>query len=95
MASPIAAFRPTIALLVAFLLIASLALPIAEGACPLVSKRSKTWSGFCGKSANCDKQCRTWETAKHGACHATYKTVLGVKVATGRACFCYFCKKHT
>eukprot|EP00261_Vitis_vinifera_P029964 XP_010664712.1 PREDICTED: defensin-like protein 19 [Vitis vinifera] len=42
---------------------------------------SKTWSGFCGSSKNCDRQCKNWEGAKHGACHAKFP---------GVACFCYF-----
>ncbi|KAL6209468.1 hypothetical protein ACLB2K_020410 [Fragaria x ananassa] len=94
MTSAIAAFRPTtVALLVVFLLIASMTMPSAEGACPLVQKRSRTWSGFCGSSDHCNNQCKTWESAKHGACHNTYKKVFGVRVVSGRACFCYFCKK--
>ncbi|XP_034674221.1 defensin-like protein 1 [Vitis riparia] len=42
---------------------------------------SKTWSGFCGSLKNCDRQCKNWEGAKHGACHAKFQ---------GVACFCYF-----
>ncbi|XP_065847924.1 defensin-like protein 19 [Euphorbia lathyris] len=44
-------------------------------------KRSKTWTGFCGSSNNCNRQCRNWEGASHGACHAQFP---------GVACFCYF-----
>ncbi|XP_075520952.1 defensin-like protein 19 [Primulina tabacum] len=44
-------------------------------------RRSKTWSGFCGSSNNCNRQCRNWEHALHGACHAQFP---------GFACFCYF-----
>ncbi|KAK9184384.1 hypothetical protein WN943_024734 [Citrus x changshan-huyou] len=47
----------------------------------LCQKRSKTWSGFCGSSPNCDKQCKEWEDAKHGACHFDFR---------GFDCFCYF-----
>ncbi|PWA50220.1 gamma-thionin [Artemisia annua] len=47
----------------------------------LCSRRSKTWSGFCGFSKNCDRQCRNWEKAAHGACHHQ---------GLGMACFCYF-----
>ncbi|KAJ1380735.1 Knottin, scorpion toxin-like [Sesbania bispinosa] len=50
--------------------------------CPgLCAKRSKTWSGICISSKNCDKQCRTKEGASHGACHGNL---------SGRACDCYF-----
>ncbi|KAG4377071.1 hypothetical protein AAZX31_18G027500 [Glycine max] len=50
--------------------------------CPgLCAKRSKTWSGWCGSSNNCDKQCRTKEGATHGACHGNILK---------RACDCYF-----
>ncbi|KAH0977132.1 hypothetical protein GBA52_026851 [Prunus armeniaca] len=84
MAKSVAGIRPTVAILIAFLLIVSLVVPTAEGViCPLESKRSKTWSGVCVQSKNCDKQCKTWERAKHGACHATYGKVLGVKVFKG------------
>ncbi|EEF52608.1 defensin-like protein 19 [Ricinus communis] len=44
-------------------------------------RRSKTWSGFCGSTKNCDRQCKNWEGALHGACHAQFP---------GVACFCYF-----
>ncbi|KAG7024858.1 Defensin-like protein 19, partial [Cucurbita argyrosperma subsp. argyrosperma] len=44
-------------------------------------RRSKTWSGWCGNTSHCDRQCKNWEGAKHGACHAQFP---------GRACFCYF-----
>ncbi|KAK6115803.1 hypothetical protein DH2020_008072 [Rehmannia glutinosa] len=47
----------------------------------LCERRSKTWTGFCGISGNCDNQCRKWEHASHGACHAEFP---------GVACFCYF-----
>ncbi|CAM9002243.1 unnamed protein product [Rhodiola kirilowii] len=47
----------------------------------LCERRSKTWTGFCGSSNSCDRQCRSWEKAKHGACHAQFP---------GFACFCYF-----
>nr|QKN84104.1 defensin-like protein 1 [Panax ginseng] len=45
----------------------------------LCEKASLTWSGKCGNTQNCDKQCQNWESAKHGACHKrpTWK------------CFCY------
>ncbi|PWA72819.1 gamma-thionin [Artemisia annua] len=46
----------------------------------LCERRSKTWSGFCGISKNCDRQCRNWEKAAHGACH---------RQGLGMACFCY------
>ncbi|PWA50219.1 gamma-thionin [Artemisia annua] len=29
----------------------------------LCERRSTTWSGFCGISKNCDRQCREWEKA--------------------------------
>ncbi|EYU32771.1 hypothetical protein MIMGU_mgv11b019564mg [Erythranthe guttata] len=47
----------------------------------LCERRSKTWTGFCGSSNNCNNQCRNWERASHGACHAQFP---------GFACFCYF-----
>ncbi|KAG8389928.1 hypothetical protein BUALT_Bualt01G0029900 [Buddleja alternifolia] len=47
----------------------------------LCQRRSKTWTGFCGSSSNCDNQCKSWEHASHGACHAQFP---------GFACFCYF-----
>ncbi|OMO74323.1 Knottin [Corchorus capsularis] len=73
----------SVALLLAlFILVASFdegMVPMAEA--KLCSKRSKTWSGFCNSSANCNRQCREWEDAKHGACHFEFP---------GFACFCYF-----
>ncbi|XP_050214185.1 defensin-like protein 1 [Mercurialis annua] len=47
----------------------------------LCRRRSKTWSGHCGSTSNCDRQCKNWEGAAHGACHYEFP---GVK------CFCYF-----
>ncbi|XP_012071904.1 defensin-like protein 19 [Jatropha curcas] len=47
----------------------------------LCQRRSKTWSGFCGDPGKCNRQCRNWEGASHGACHAQFP---------GFACFCYF-----
>ena len=44
-------------------------------------RRSKTWTEFCGNSGHCNCQCRIWEGAQHGACHAQFP---------GFACFCYF-----
>ncbi|PIA52741.1 hypothetical protein AQUCO_01000541v1 [Aquilegia coerulea] len=44
-------------------------------------RRSKTWSGPCFNTGGCDDQCKNWEGAKHGACHAQ---------GWGTACFCYF-----
>nr|AKE49473.1 plant defensin 1.2-like protein PDF1.2-1 [Dimocarpus longan] len=49
----------------------------------LCSKRSKTWSGPCFITSRCDRQCKRWENAKHGACHRS---------GWGFACFCYFNK---
>ncbi|XP_068312686.1 defensin-like protein 19 [Pyrus communis] len=47
----------------------------------ICQRRSKTWSGFCANTGNCNSQCRNWEGALHGACHAQFP---------GVACFCYF-----
>ncbi|KAF2583652.1 hypothetical protein F2Q70_00036082 [Brassica cretica] len=44
-------------------------------------RRSQTWTGFCGNTRGCDIQCKRWERASHGACHAQF---------LGFACFCYF-----
>ncbi|XP_057493709.1 defensin-like protein 19, partial [Actinidia eriantha] len=59
-------------------LILSSEMQVVEALC---EKRSKTWSGWCGNSSHCDKQCREWEHAVNGTCHADFP---------GRACFCYF-----
>ncbi|KAK3195462.1 hypothetical protein Dsin_026772 [Dipteronia sinensis] len=49
-------------------------------------KPSLTWSGNCGNTGHCDKQCKDWEHASHGACH---------KRDNHWKCFCYFeCKKQ-
>ncbi|KAK6253699.1 hypothetical protein QUC31_015419 [Theobroma cacao] len=53
-------------------------MPVAEA--KLCQKRSKTWTGPCIKTKNCDHQCRKWEKAQHGACHWQWP---------GFACFCY------
>ncbi|XWS14547.1 hypothetical protein CRYUN_Cryun35bG0019300 [Craigia yunnanensis] len=46
----------------------------------IYQRRSTTWSGFCGNSHHCNRQCRNWEGALHGACHRQF---------LGFACFCY------
>ncbi|KAI3983418.1 hypothetical protein MKX01_013485 [Papaver californicum] len=51
------------------------------GARRLCERASQTWSGTCRNTQNCDKQCKKWEDAAHGACH----TRGGKKM-----CFCYF-----
>ncbi|XP_038716010.1 defensin-like protein 1 [Tripterygium wilfordii] len=62
------------------LLLISAEMPTTEaGNC---EKRSTTWSGPCLNTGNCDRQCKDWEHALHGACHAQFP---------GFACFCYFC----
>ncbi|KAL5558001.1 hypothetical protein UlMin_034212 [Ulmus minor] len=66
-------------LLFLFFLIVSTEMQMVEG--KVSERRSKTWSGFCGNSGNCNRQCRNWEGASHGACHAQFP---------GFACFCYF-----
>ncbi|KAJ0011015.1 hypothetical protein Pint_34710 [Pistacia integerrima] len=49
----------------------------------ICEKASQTWSGKCKNTSHCDKQCKTWEDARHGACHNK----------GGWKCFCYFnCK---
>ncbi|KAL4555625.1 hypothetical protein LXL04_038249 [Taraxacum kok-saghyz] len=46
----------------------------------LCEKASQTWSGKCiGKK--CDKKCKGWEKALHGACH---------KREAKANCYCYF-----
>ncbi|KAJ7957773.1 Defensin [Quillaja saponaria] len=70
---------PAVVFLFLYLLIASHEIARAEAG--ICQRRSKTWSGFCGNSGNCDRQCRNWEGATHGACHAQFP---------GFACFCYF-----
>ncbi|GMY28391.1 defensin-like protein 19 isoform X2 [Fagus crenata] len=62
-----------------FFLLVSIEMAMVEG--KVCERRSKTWSGFCGNSGNCNRQCRNWEGAQHGACHAQFP---------GFACFCYF-----
>ncbi|EOX97973.1 Defensin-like protein, putative [Theobroma cacao] len=59
-------------------LLANQEMPVAEA--KLCQKRSKTWTGPCIKTKNCDHQCRKWEKAQHGACHWQWP---------GFACFCY------
>ncbi|XWS67882.1 hypothetical protein CRYUN_Cryun04dG0042900 [Craigia yunnanensis] len=68
-----------LALFLIIILLANQGVPAVEA--KLCSKRSKTWSGVCVKSKNCDNQCRKWEKAVHGACHWQWH---------GFACFCYF-----
>ncbi|KAG7592294.1 Knottin scorpion toxin-like superfamily [Arabidopsis thaliana x Arabidopsis arenosa] len=60
-------------------LIASTEMMAVEGR--ICERRSKTWTGFCGNTRGCDSQCKSWERASHGACHAQFP---------GFACFCYF-----
>ncbi|XP_022850806.1 defensin-like protein 1 [Olea europaea var. sylvestris] len=66
------------ALLICFLLVASNEMQMAEAR--VCSRLSKTWSGLCLNSGNCNRQCRNWEGALRGACH---------KRGWGFACFCY------
>ncbi|XP_022842067.1 defensin-like protein 1 [Olea europaea var. sylvestris] len=66
------------ALLICFLLIASNEVQIVEA--KVCSRLSRTWSGICLNTGNCDRQCRNWEKAQHGACH---------RRGWGFACFCY------
>ncbi|GMN35575.1 hypothetical protein TIFTF001_005390 [Ficus carica] len=68
------------ALLVLFLLslLISTEMTTVEG--KLCQRRSQTWTGVCVNSGNCNRQCRNWEKASHGACHAQFP---------GFACFCY------
>ncbi|RZC89794.1 hypothetical protein C5167_035789 [Papaver somniferum] len=47
----------------------------------LCERASQTWSGSCRNTQGCDRQCKNWEDAAHGACH----TRNGKKM-----CFCYF-----
>ncbi|KAK1549788.1 hypothetical protein Q3G72_007830 [Acer saccharum] len=73
---------PSYALLFLFLmvlLLVSTEMPRVEA--KLCQRRSKTWSGFCGSTGNCNHQCRNRESAMSGACHAQLP---------GFACFCYF-----
>ncbi|CAA2957929.1 defensin 1 [Olea europaea subsp. europaea] len=68
-----------LALLFCFLLIASSGMLMAEA--KICSRPSKTWTGPCIKTENCNKQCKNWEEARNGACHRS---------GIGFACFCYF-----
>ncbi|KAJ4849902.1 hypothetical protein Tsubulata_037134 [Turnera subulata] len=80
MAKSVINFTTACALLFAFFIVlASFEMQMAEAR--LCQKRSKTWSGFCGSSSNCNRQCKDWEDAKNGACHWEFP---------GFACFCYF-----
>ncbi|PSS19141.1 Defensin-like protein [Actinidia chinensis var. chinensis] len=65
-----------LAFLMLFLLLANSEFATAK----LCQRRSETWSGPCGSTDNCDRQCRKWEHAVHGACHGFIS----------RACYCYF-----
>ncbi|KAK9177088.1 hypothetical protein WN944_029111 [Citrus x changshan-huyou] len=47
----------------------------------LCERRSKTWTGPCFVTEDCDKQCREREGASSGACH---------RDGLGFACFCFF-----
>ncbi|XVF36069.1 hypothetical protein REPUB_Repub19eG0026500 [Reevesia pubescens] len=46
----------------------------------ICQRRSTTWSGFCGSSLLCNRQCRNLEGALNGARHSQF---------LGFACFCY------
>ncbi|XP_011094081.1 defensin-like protein 1 [Sesamum indicum] len=54
---------------------------LASNEAKICQRMSKTWSGVCLNSGNCDRQCRNWERAQHGACH---------RRGLGFACLCYF-----
>ncbi|KAL7137052.1 hypothetical protein ABFS83_10G068300 [Erythranthe nasuta] len=49
------------------LIIASYEMKAGEAA--LCQKMSQTWSGTCMNTGHCDRQCKNWENAVHGACH--------------------------
>ncbi|EXC25066.1 Defensin-like protein 19 [Morus notabilis] len=54
-------------LLFLFSLLISPEMTMVEG--KLCQRQSKTWSGLCTNSGHCNRQCRNWEKASHGACH--------------------------
>ncbi|KAL5855862.1 hypothetical protein ACOSQ4_005664 [Xanthoceras sorbifolium] len=70
-------------LVVVFVLIASSEMMSGVEA-QLCERASQTWTGDCkpNQTGRCDKQCKDWEHASHGACHqrGSWK------------CFCYFNK---
>ncbi|KAF8410569.1 hypothetical protein HHK36_003100 [Tetracentron sinense] len=78
MAKPLVSFLTFFALLL--LLFAAFEMPMADA--KTCTKRSRTWFGLCLNSNGCNRQCKKWEGAKHGACHAQFQ---------GTACFCYYC----
>ncbi|WOH13777.1 hypothetical protein DCAR_0933288 [Daucus carota subsp. sativus] len=73
--SPVSLFAIS---LIFFLLANSGSITEVDG--KVCEKPSLTWSGKCGNTQHCDKQCQDWEGAKHGACHSR----------GGWKCFCYF-----
>ncbi|OMO75638.1 Knottin [Corchorus olitorius] len=80
MAKSLSSFATFLALLCLFFLLSTPnEMKMAEA--KICEKRSQTWSGWCGNSSHCDRQCKNWENARHGSCHAD---------GLGWACFCYF-----
>ncbi|KAL6269844.1 defensin Tk-AMP-D1-like [Prunus yedoensis var. nudiflora] len=74
----------TIVLLIAFLLIASLAVPVVEAKGGRGCKQaSKMFLGPCKDHPECNKKCREAEKAKSGLCRSE-----GTK---GKKCYCYMC----
>ncbi|OWM80857.1 defensin-like protein 1 [Punica granatum] len=71
--------RSLVLVLLISLLLSFSEMPMAEA--KVCQKRSKTWSGVCLNTGNCNRQCRNWEGARSGACH---------RQGFGFACFCYF-----
>nr|XP_043620043.1 uncharacterized protein LOC122591881 [Erigeron canadensis] len=78
--------KPSVAFFAFLLLLFILAISeIATVKAELCEKASKTWSGTCRYTKHCDNQCKSWESAAHGACHVRKKKHM---------CFCYFhCSK--
>ncbi|XP_058088711.1 defensin-like protein 1 [Magnolia sinica] len=74
-----AKYQSLLSLFFIVLVATTLGVPMAEA--KLCERRSKTWSGICTNTGNCNRQCKTLEKAKHGACHFQFP---------GFACFCYF-----
>ncbi|KAK9942238.1 hypothetical protein M0R45_007914 [Rubus argutus] len=73
----------TLVLLVAFLLIASLAMPMVEGrGC---KQPSKSFTGTCTAHPECDKKCKEVEKAKGGG------LCRGKGPAGPKQCWCYMC----